>query len=136
MAVVTSVRSESAVAFRLFVDSSFPLYPPFTTEMASRRVLESLDFIAAPMVNQSDVPFRLLVREHGCTLAYTQMLLPHRLISDCEYHDLHLHDLQRGWTTDLGRPVVVQLAGNDPESLVRAAKEVSPWADGIGDMRG
>jgi tRNA-dihydrouridine synthase 1 len=102
--------------------------------MSYSNVLDSLDFIAAPMVNQSDLAFRLLVREHGCTLAYTQMLLPQRLLDDREYHDLHLRDLQSGTTTNLGRPVVVQLAGNEPESLVQAAREVLPWADGIGEF--
>lgn len=100
----------------------------------SPKVHDSLARIAAPMVNQSDLPFRLLVREYDCTLAYTQMLLPQRLSSDLEYRELHLRDLQRGRLTELGSPVVVQLAGNDPESLVRAAREVESWADGIGAL--
>jgi tRNA-dihydrouridine synthase 1 len=86
------------------------------------------------MVNQSDLPFRLLVREHGCTLAYTQMLLPERLEDDREYRELHLRDLQTGRTADLGTPVVAQLAGNDAQKLVSAAKEIVPWVDGIGEL--
>lgn len=31
-----------------------------------------LALIAAPMVNQSDLPFRLLVRKYGGSLAFTQ----------------------------------------------------------------
>lgn len=85
------------------------------------------------MINQSDLPFRLLVQEYDCTLAYTQMLLPHRLSSDLEYRETHLRDLQRGALVESGRPVIVQLAGNEPEALVRAAREVLPWADGIGE---
>jgi tRNA-dihydrouridine synthase len=34
---------------------------------------QHLALIAAPMVNQSDLPFRILVRKYGASLAYTQV---------------------------------------------------------------
>ncbi|KAH9925861.1 FMN-linked oxidoreductase [Epithele typhae] len=91
----------------------------------------SLDLsrIAAPMVGQSDLPFRLLVRRYGASLAYTQMLLPDRLLSDPDYLAFHTRGLREGDD----RPVVVQLCGNDPETVVRAARTVVHRADAIVD---
>ncbi|KZT01053.1 FMN-linked oxidoreductase [Laetiporus sulphureus 93-53] len=90
----------------------------------SRNVLAS---IAAPMVNQSDLPFRKLVRGYDATLVYTQMLLPERLLDDQEYLDFHLRGL--GGPED--RPVVVQLCGNDPETVVKAARKMQVHCDAI-----
>jgi tRNA-dihydrouridine synthase 1 len=93
-------------------------------------LLDSLRYIAAPMVNQSDLPFRALVHEHGCTTSYTQMFTP-AMLADPAVRDVHLRDMQRGHAANIG-PVVAQLAGNDVESLVKAAREIVPWVDGIG----
>lgn len=87
-----------------------------------------LSYIAAPMINQSDIPFRLLVRRYNASLVYTQMLLPERLLEDKDYLEFHtrgLHDLK-------DTPVVVQLCGNDPEVVVRAARKVVDKADAMG----
>ncbi|KAI0364839.1 FMN-linked oxidoreductase [Pilatotrama ljubarskyi] len=86
-----------------------------------------LSTIAAPMVNQSDLPFRILVRRYDTSLVYTQMLLPERLLNDEEYLEFH----RRGLHDAPDTPVVVQLCGNDPETVVRAAKTVVDKADAI-----
>lgn len=91
---------------------------------------EHLACIAAPMVNQSDLPFRSMVRNHGATLAYTQMLQPNRLLNDQQYLEYHLRDLNLD--KDLGRPVVVQLCGNDVDTIVRAGRKLQGSCDGIG----
>jgi len=98
---------------------------------------DSLSLIAAPMINQSDLPFRLLTRRHGATLTYTQMLEPHKLLHDRDYLDFHLRDLQlcRDGYDDLGmlgRPVVVQLCGNDPDIVIKAGRQVQELCDAIG----
>ena len=89
-----------------------------------------LSRIAAPMVNQSDLPFRRLVRKYDASLVYTQMLLPDRLLNDPDYLDFHT----RGLREDGDAPVVVQLCGNDPETVVRAARTVVDRADAIGAL--
>ncbi|KAI0712809.1 FMN-linked oxidoreductase [Cerioporus squamosus] len=88
----------------------------------------NLSRIAAPMVNQSDLPFRILVRRYNASLVYTQMLLPERLLNDQDYLEFHT----RGLRDDFDSPVVVQLCGNDPDVVVRAARTVVDKADGIG----
>lgn len=97
-------------------------------------MIPDLTFISAPMVNQSDAPFRLLTRRYGATLTYTQMLDSHRLLNDPDYLHFHLRDLQAthpDWDT-CTRPVVAQLCGNDPQVVVSAARHVQSYCDGIG----
>ncbi|KAF8549135.1 FMN-linked oxidoreductase [Imleria badia] len=97
-------------------------------------MIPDLTYISAPMVNQSDAPFRMLTRRYGATLTYTQMLDSHRLLDDPDYLHFHLRDLQ-STHPDWGactRPVVVQLCGNDPQMVVSAARCVEAYCDGIG----
>ncbi|KAJ7204711.1 tRNA-dihydrouridine synthase [Mycena pura] len=89
-----------------------------------------LSRICAPMVNQSDLPFRTLVQRYGATLAYTQMLKPDSLLNDQEYLEFHLRDLMLNPSCP-ERPTVVQLCGNDPEMIVQAGKKLQNYCDGI-----
>jgi tRNA-dihydrouridine synthase 1 len=89
-----------------------------------------LSHIAAPMVNQSDTPFRALVHKHGATLTYTEMLRPARLVSDPDYLAFHRRALESGRSST--GPVVVQVCGNDQDVIVRGAKTVVDLCDGIG----
>jgi len=61
------------------------------------------------------------------------MLSPHKLLEDQEYLDFHLRDLQSCQADELGlgRPVVVQLCGNDPQVIVKAARNVERLCDAI-----
>ncbi|KAJ8473809.1 hypothetical protein ONZ51_g7624 [Trametes cubensis] len=55
------------------------------------------------------------------------MLHPDRLLEDQEYLDFH----RRGLRDELDTPVVVQLCGNDPEVVVKAARQIVGRADAI-----
>lgn len=55
--------------------------PNFLSKLGSPR------FIAAPMVQQSDLAFRLLVRRHGCDLAFTQMLHSRNFVKSDKFRD-------------------------------------------------
>ena len=77
-------------------------------------------YICPPMVKQSDLAFRLLVRKYGCNLTYSQMY-PSKAIQNELPYDTHHSD----W------PFIVQLCGNDPVDLVRAGKLVSSSCDAI-----
>ncbi|KAJ7691600.1 FMN-linked oxidoreductase [Mycena rosella] len=89
-----------------------------------------LSRIAAPMVQQSDLPFRTLVQRYGASLVYTQMLKPDALLNDQDYLEFHLRDLTMNPASP-ERPVVVQLCGNDPETIVRAGRKIQSYCDGI-----
>lgn len=95
--------------------------------------LPDLTYIAAPMIKQSDAPFRLLTQRHGVTLAYTQMLDPHKLLGDRDYLEFHQRDLTSGRNvrSEMDEPVVVQLCGNDPEIIVQAGKKIQGLCSGI-----
>lgn len=94
-----------------------------------------LSYVAAPMVNQSDYPFRVLVRRYGATLAYTQMLIPDKLINDQEYLEFHLRGILEKSSGSSEGPVVIQLCGNDPDIIVEAGRKLEGYCDGIGAER-
>ncbi|KAI9510287.1 FMN-linked oxidoreductase [Russula earlei] len=89
-----------------------------------------LRYIAAPMVNQSDTPFRALAHNHGATLTYTEMLRPARLLSDPDYLAFHRRALESGRPS--AGPVIVQVCGNDQDVIVRGARTIVDLCDGIG----
>jgi tRNA-dihydrouridine synthase 1 len=93
---------------------------------------QCLRYISAPMVNQSDFGFRLLTRKYNATLTYTQMLDPQRLVDDKDYLEFHLRDLHLTRQVDYASPVVVQLCGNNPQTIVDGGRKIQAFCDGIG----
>lgn len=93
-------------------------------------ILDCLSTVAAPMVNQSDLPFRILVRRYNASLAYTQMLDPDRILNNQEYLEFHLRGLGE---PGLDRPVVVQFGSDNAANIVQAGKKIQSYCDGIGD---
>ncbi|GBE59750.1 tRNA-dihydrouridine synthase 4 [Babesia ovata] len=72
-------------------------------------------YVAAPMVNQSELPFRLLCRRYNTQLAYTPMLHG-RIFGESEkYRALHFQ------TTPEDSPLIAQLCGDDAAALSTAA---------------
>ena len=104
-----------------------------------REVCHSPRFVMAPMVGQSDRAFRLLCRrDGGVGLCYTPMLLAQNVnegLHDSELgitaHSAHLNGKDESastWPPSLDRPLICQLAGNDPQEIIRAGLriQVSP----------
>lgn len=75
--------------------------------------------LLAPMAGISNLPFRLLNREFGCALAFTEMISAVGLVrlmqKTCRYLD----------TASADRPLGVQLFGADPVVLAEAASIVT-----------
>ena len=72
-------------------------------------------YCMAPMVGQSDRPFRLLCRRHGTTLCYSEMLMADEFAASAAYRLEALGDRVRD------HPLIVQFAANEPDAFARAA---------------
>ena len=89
--------------------------------------LENNVFLA-PMAGVTDLPFRLLCKEMGCGLVYSEMVSAKGILYDNKN------------TTELleidpkERPVAVQLFGSDPEILGAMAKKIEPYPIDIIDV--
>ncbi|GAB5363344.1 hypothetical protein AAMO2058_000874700 [Amorphochlora amoebiformis] len=82
-------------------------------------------FILAPMVGLSELPFRVLCRRYGASLAYTPMFIAQPFVEDPKYR-------ARVWSThSTDRPLVVQFCGRDPQTLLKAARIVENDCDAI-----
>jgi len=81
--------------------------------------------VLAPMVNQSELAFRLLSRQHGVGLTYTPMLHSRLFASS----DTYRRDNFDEHHTD--RPLIVQFCGDDPATLLSAARYVETRCDGV-----
>lgn len=77
----------------------------------------------APMAGISDMPFRILCKEKGAGLVYTEMVSSKGMF----YDDRKTKKLME--IDEKERPVAVQIFGSDPEIMGKIAKEVSKEAD-------
>lgn len=72
----------------------------------------------APMAGVTDMAYRILAREMGCALVYSEM------VSDKGIKYRNTHTLEMLKTEKTERPLTMQLFGAAPESLAEAAKYV------------
>jgi len=79
----------------------------------------SSPFLLAPLAGFSDLAFRLLCREHGAGLCYSEMISGHGLV----YGQQKTADMLK--TVPAERPVAFQLFGSDPEIMGAAAAILS-----------
>ncbi|KAI7729082.1 hypothetical protein M8C21_018406 [Ambrosia artemisiifolia] len=79
--------------------------------------------IVAPMVDNSELPFRLLCRKYGAEGAYTPMLHSRIFTENEKYRSTEFT------TCKEDRPLFVQFCANDPDTLLEAARRVEPYCD-------
>ncbi len=84
--------------------------------------------VLAPMAGVTDLPFRVLVKEMGCALVYSEMVSDKGLIYD-NCHTVELMKIDKR-----ERPVAVQIFGSEPESMARAAELVEKAGADIIDI--
>ena len=77
----------------------------------------------APMAGISDMPFRILCKEKGAGLVYTEMISSKGMF----YDDSKTKELMA--VSEAERPVAVQIFGSDAEIMAKIAEEVSKEAD-------
>eukprot|EP00795_Rhopilema_esculentum_P009278 gene9278-16972_t len=90
-----------------------------------RDVLGSPKFMLAPMVDQSELAFRMLSRKYGADLCYTPMWHAGVFVRDANYRKDALDSCQED------RPLIVQLCANDPETFTEAALLAQPYCDAV-----
>ena len=83
--------------------------------------------VLAPMVGQSELAFRELVRRYGCDLAVTPMVHA-RMFATC---DRYRADVLRDLGDAEDRPLLVQFCGDDKDYLLEAAAACAPFCDGV-----
>ena len=76
-------------------------------------------FVLAPLAGYTDLAFRLLCREYGTGLCYSEMISCHGLV----YHQKNTLNMTK--TTNEERPVVMQLFGAEPDVMGEAAAILS-----------
>jgi len=81
-------------------------------------------FVLAPLAGISCTAFRMLCKENGAGLIYTQMIDAHLISSKKPDEVERFLNIQ-----DMERPVTVQLIGSQKDILVKATKAVEPFAD-------
>lgn len=81
----------------------------------------------APMVDQSDLPFRELTRRYGSNICFTPMIHAKMFTTSRKYRTNF--DLSSSPETD--RPLVAQLCGSDSETMLKAAMAVAPYCDAV-----
>ncbi|RBP67485.1 tRNA-U20-dihydrouridine synthase [Alkalibaculum bacchi] len=74
-------------------------------------------YILAPMAGVTDLPFRLLCKEQGCSLMYTEMISAKGLY----YGDKKTRSLIE--TLDEEKPIGIQIFGSDPKIMAKVVKE-------------
>jgi nifR3 family TIM-barrel protein len=72
----------------------------------------------APMSGCTDLPFRLIAREHGARFAFLEMLDANSF----QYDSRRTYSMMRTCPGD--SPLAAQIVGNEPESMIAAAEKV------------
>lgn len=84
--------------------------------------------ILAPMAGVTDLPFRILAKEMGCGLVYSEMVSDKGLL----YHNEHT--LKMTAIEESEKPVTMQIFGSDPFSMAKAARIVEKAGPTIIDI--
>lgn len=79
--------------------------------------------LLAPMSGITDLPYRLICREHGAKLAFFEMIDCNSMIFGKKYENKILR------TVPNDTPIAAQLVGTDPENMLKAAEKLAEMRD-------
>eukprot|EP00521_Asterionellopsis_glacialis_P014052 CAMPEP_0195292638 /NCGR_PEP_ID=MMETSP0707-20130614/10368_1 /TAXON_ID=33640 /ORGANISM="Asterionellopsis glacialis, Strain CCMP134" /LENGTH=428 /DNA_ID=CAMNT_0040353155 /DNA_START=112 /DNA_END=1395 /DNA_ORIENTATION=- len=92
-------------------------------------ILQDKALVVAPMVDQSDLPFRLLCRKYGSNLCFTPMIHAKLFCTKPKYRQ-KFFDTVAGTPAE-DRPVVAQFCGHQIDHVLGAATQIAPHVDAI-----
>lgn len=112
-----------------FTPDEFPVPAALRPKLSGwefyEKVLGSPRLVVAPMVDQSELAWRMLSRKHGAQLCYTPMFHASNFTQDPKYRQLALQSCPGD------RPLIIQFCGNDPKVLLDAALLAQDHCDAI-----
>lgn len=103
-----------------------------STKLTGRELYEKLGNpkkIVAPMVDGSDLAWRIISRKYGADLCYSPMIHSRLFAEHQKFRDTVLSPLDG--KPGLDRPLIMQFCGNDPDTLLSAAKHVEDKCDAV-----
>ena len=131
-----------------------PMFLPLPPE-----IMKCHAYVCAPMVDQSDLPFRMLCRQYGCNLAYTPMIHAKLFQTSPKYHQAFLpmsvplvaattttttipvpftttnNNIDTGSSrydiTEMDRPLIAQICGSSMQHVIPTALQLAPYVDAI-----
>ncbi len=76
------------------------------------------NILLAPMSNVTNLPFRLMCRKYGASLTYSEMISADAVVYGNE------KTIYRGMSCDHERPLGIQIFGNSPQMMEKAALKI------------
>ena len=80
-----------------------------------------IPILLAPMAGVTDYPFRVLCKEQGAGVVYSEFVSAHGIIRE------NIKTWQMIRFTDFERPIGIQIFGDSPEVMGKAARMVNFW---------
>ncbi len=125
-ALLKTHESTSHKWFKDLITTSANLHPNSTLIHVNNKALggdpQPAALVVAPMVDQSDAPFRRLCLKHGANLCYTPMIHSRMFLHDPKYREKFFPSSHPDDFGDM--PAFLQFCANDPAVLLESVAQL------------